>query len=141
MKKDIHPEYIETQVTCTCGNSFTTRSTAKSGQINAEVAAGCYVGAVGGAVDFLRGAARSKGGLPIVALPATAKGGVRLAKSEEEVGLAAAEMLGNTLVTIQTGDAGKQVNRLYVTDDLTEAVEYVKRESARVRPVTPEQPE
>ena len=53
MKKDIHPEYVETQVTCTCGNSFTTRSTAKSGQINAEVAAGCYVGAVGGAVDFL----------------------------------------------------------------------------------------
>ena len=33
------------------------------------------------------------------------------------------------------------IDRLYVTDDLTEAVEYVKRESARVRPVTPEQPE
>jgi acetyl-CoA hydrolase len=43
-----------------------------SGQINAEVAAGVYVGAVGGAVDFLRGAQRSKGGLPIVALPSTA---------------------------------------------------------------------
>jgi len=28
MKKDIHPEYVETQVTCTCGNSFTTKSTA-----------------------------------------------------------------------------------------------------------------
>ena len=28
MKKDIHPEYVETQVTCTCGNTFTTRSTA-----------------------------------------------------------------------------------------------------------------
>ncbi|MEO5608264.1 MAG: 50S ribosomal protein L31, partial [Ornithinibacter sp.] len=25
MKKDIHPNYVETQVTCTCGNSFTTR--------------------------------------------------------------------------------------------------------------------
>ena len=25
-------------------------------------------------------------------------------------------MLGNTLVTIQTGEAGKQVNRLYITD-------------------------
>jgi succinyl-CoA synthetase beta subunit len=49
-------------------------------------------------------------------LPADAKGGVRLTKSMEEVGLAAAEMLGNTLVTAQTGDAGKQVNRLYVTD-------------------------
>ena len=43
-----------------------------TGQINAEQAAGSYVGAVGGAVDFLRGAARSRGGLPIVALPSTA---------------------------------------------------------------------
>src|SRR6202012_5788310 len=34
-------------------------------------------------------------------LPAEAKGGVRLAKSMEEVGMAASEMLGNTLVTIQ----------------------------------------
>lgn len=49
-----------------------------TGQINAEVAAGVYVGAVGGAVDFLRGAARSRGGLPIVALPATAKGKTRI---------------------------------------------------------------
>jgi succinyl-CoA synthetase beta subunit len=45
-----------------------------------------------------------------------AKGGVRLAKSADEVRAAAQDMLGNTLVTIQTGDAGKQVNRLYVTD-------------------------
>ncbi|NJC35095.1 succinyl-CoA synthetase beta subunit [Sphingomonas jejuensis] len=45
-----------------------------------------------------------------------AKGGVRLAKSAEEVRAAATDMLGNTLVTIQTGEAGKQVNRLYVTD-------------------------
>lgn len=43
-----------------------------SGQVNAETAGGRYVGAVGGAADFLRGAARSPGGLPIVALPATA---------------------------------------------------------------------
>ncbi len=40
-----------------------------TGQINAEVAGGIYLGAVGGAVDFLRGAQRSRGGLPIVALP------------------------------------------------------------------------
>ena len=45
-----------------------------------------------------------------------AKGGVRLAQSIDEVRANAEEMLGNTLVTIQTGDAGKQVNRLYVTD-------------------------
>ena len=43
-----------------------------SGQINAEVAAGVYVGAVGGAVDFLRAAHYSRGGLPIVALASTA---------------------------------------------------------------------
>src|SRR6201992_3761125 len=49
-------------------------------------------------------------------LPADAKGGVRLAKSIEEVRSFAAEMLGNTLVTVQTGPAGKQVNRLYIED-------------------------
>ena len=45
-----------------------------------------------------------------------AKGGVRLSQSVEEVRQNAKDMLGNTLVTIQTGDDGKQVNRLYVTD-------------------------
>src|SRR6185503_8337464 len=45
-----------------------------------------------------------------------AKGGVRLAKSIDEVVAHAKEMLGNTLVTIQTGEAGKQVNRLYIED-------------------------
>ncbi|MPN61651.1 Butanoate coenzyme A-transferase [bioreactor metagenome] len=49
-----------------------------TGQINSEVAGGVYVGAVGGAVDFLRGAARSRGGLPIIALPATARGATRI---------------------------------------------------------------
>jgi succinyl-CoA synthetase beta subunit len=44
------------------------------------------------------------------------KGGVRLAKSIDEVKAFAGQMLGNTLVTIQTGPAGKQVNRLYVED-------------------------
>lgn len=43
-----------------------------TGQVNAEIAAGSYVGAVGGAVDFLRGAQRSRGGVPVVALPSTA---------------------------------------------------------------------
>lgn len=45
-----------------------------------------------------------------------AKGGVRLAKSIEEVVAHSKEMLGNTLVTQQTGPAGKQVNRLYIED-------------------------
>ena len=49
-------------------------------------------------------------------LGADAKGGVRLAKSVEEVVSHTNEMLGNTLVTKQTGEAGKQVNRLYIED-------------------------
>ncbi|MCW3834763.1 ADP-forming succinate--CoA ligase subunit beta [Sphingomonas canadensis] len=70
-------------------------------------------------------------------LPPEAKGGVRLAKTEEEVRTAASEMLGNTLVTIQTGPAGKQVNRLYVTDGVDIAKEFylallVDRASGRV---------
>ena len=49
-------------------------------------------------------------------LPPEAKGGVRLAKTVDEVRAAANDMFENTLVTIQTGEHGKQVNRLYVTD-------------------------
>ncbi|WP_192181728.1 ADP-forming succinate--CoA ligase subunit beta [Mesorhizobium amorphae] len=45
-----------------------------------------------------------------------AKGGVRLAKSVADVVANTNEMLGNTLVTKQTGPAGKQVNRLYIED-------------------------
>ena len=45
-----------------------------------------------------------------------AKGGVRLAKSVADVVANVSEMLGNTLVTKQTGPAGKQVNRLYIED-------------------------
>jgi succinyl-CoA synthetase beta subunit len=44
------------------------------------------------------------------------KGGVRLAKSIEEAETFAKQMLGNTLVTVQTGATGKQVNRLYIED-------------------------
>ncbi|MEA3009082.1 MAG: succinyl-CoA synthetase beta subunit [Sphingomonadales bacterium] len=66
-----------------------------------------------------------------------AKGGVRLARSVDEVRSNAAEMLGKTLVTIQTGAEGKQVNRLYVTDGVDIAKEYylallVDRASGRV---------
>ena len=45
-----------------------------------------------------------------------AKGGVRLSKSIDEVVANVKDMLGNTLVTAQTGEAGKQVNRLYIED-------------------------
>ena len=66
-----------------------------------------------------------------------AKGGVRLANSIDEVRTNAEEMLGNTLVTIQTGDDGKQVNRLYVTDGVDIEKEFylsmlVDRASGRI---------
>jgi succinyl-CoA synthetase beta subunit len=57
-------------------------------------------------------------------LPPEAKGGVRLARSADDVRAAATDMLGNTLVTIQTGPHGKQVNRLYVTDGVDIAKEF-----------------
>ncbi len=44
------------------------------------------------------------------------KGGVRIAKSVAEVSEFAKQMLGATLVTVQTGPHGKQVNRLYIED-------------------------
>ncbi|MGI8942929.1 MAG: ADP-forming succinate--CoA ligase subunit beta [Qipengyuania sp.] len=53
-----------------------------------------------------------------------AKGGVRLAHSVEDVETSAKEMLGNTLVTAQTGEDGKQVNRIYVTDGVDIAREF-----------------
>lgn len=43
-------------------------------------------------------------------------GGVRMAKSVEEAEKEAKAMLGRTLVTKQTGPAGKQVNRVYIED-------------------------
>ena len=66
-----------------------------------------------------------------------AKGGVRLAHSIEEVRHHAAEMLGKTLVTVQTGPEGKQVQRLYITDGVDIAKEFylallVDRGSGRI---------
>ena len=40
MKKGIHPEYMVTEVTCGCGNKFTTRSTRPS--INVEICSKCH---------------------------------------------------------------------------------------------------
>ena len=56
-----------------------------------------------------RGAGRFKDGDP-------EKGGVRLAKSIDEVSAHATAMLGRTLVTKQTGEAGKEVKRVYIED-------------------------
>jgi len=40
MKKDIHPAYHETDVTCGCGNKFTTRSTVK--QLKVDICNACH---------------------------------------------------------------------------------------------------
>lgn len=42
MKKDIHPQYLETTVTCGCGESFKTRSTIPSGSLFVEVCSVCH---------------------------------------------------------------------------------------------------
>lgn len=42
MKQGIHPEYVDTQVRCSCGNSFTTRSTKSNGNIHVEVCSACH---------------------------------------------------------------------------------------------------
>jgi succinyl-CoA synthetase beta subunit len=65
------------------------------------------------------------------------KGGVRLARAIDEVGTFAKEMLGATLVTVQTGLHGKQVNRLYIEDGANIDKEFylsalVDRETSRV---------
>ncbi|MFT4557139.1 MAG: large subunit ribosomal protein L31 [Planctomycetaceae bacterium] len=40
MKKDIHPEYFETEVKCSCGNSFQTRATVEKLQI--DICSSCH---------------------------------------------------------------------------------------------------
>jgi len=52
------------------------------------------------------------------------KGGVRLCKSSDEIKDAAEAMMGQVLVTKQTGDEGKEVQRLYVTDGVDIEKEY-----------------
>jgi large subunit ribosomal protein L31 len=42
VKTGIHPEYVVTEVNCGCGNTFTTRSTKKSGSIHVEVCSNCH---------------------------------------------------------------------------------------------------
>lgn len=65
------------------------------------------------------------------------KGGVRLAKSPKEAADFTKQMLGATLVTKQTGEAGKQVNRIYIEDGSDIARELylsmlVDREKSRI---------
>ena len=65
------------------------------------------------------------------------KGGVRLARSVDEVKTYVGQILGNTLVTVQTGPAGRQVNRVYLEDGSNIAKEFylsllVDRATSRV---------
>jgi large subunit ribosomal protein L31 len=41
MKADIHPNYVSTDVRCSCGNTFTTRST-KGGELHVELCSECH---------------------------------------------------------------------------------------------------
>ena len=80
-----------------------------TGQANAETAGGRYVGGVGGAVDFARGAARSRGGIPIIALPSTA-----VLPSGESVSRIVAQLSGPA--TVGRADAGVVVTEYGVAD-------------------------
>ncbi|HYD74397.1 MAG TPA: ADP-forming succinate--CoA ligase subunit beta [Candidatus Binatia bacterium] len=65
------------------------------------------------------------------------KGGVRIAFKPEDVGLFASQMLGKTLVTLQTGAQGRVVKRLYIEEGVKIAKEFylsalVDREQGRV---------
>jgi succinyl-CoA synthetase beta subunit len=81
---------------------------------DAETAAKHLPGPVWVVKSQIHAGGRGKG--KFVEASAGDKGGVRLAKSIDEAKQFVDEMLGKTLVTIQTGPAGKQVNRLYIED-------------------------
>ncbi len=40
MKTEIHPEYVECEVSCACGNTFTTRSTRK--RLHVDICSACH---------------------------------------------------------------------------------------------------
>ncbi len=42
MKADIHPKYEEVTVTCSCGNTFVTRSTLDKQALSVEVCSACH---------------------------------------------------------------------------------------------------
>ncbi|OIR18632.1 succinyl-CoA ligase [ADP-forming] subunit beta [mine drainage metagenome] len=66
------------------------------------------------------------------------KGGVKVCKSKAEAKEAASKMLGNTLVTLQTGPAGRKVNTIYFTEAAAIKKEYylsILLDRASSRPV------
>lgn len=42
MKADIHPKYDEVKITCSCGNTFTTRSAMAKSEMHIEVCSECH---------------------------------------------------------------------------------------------------
>src|SRR5436309_3668491 len=102
---------------------------------DAEAAAKALPGPVWVVTSQIHAGGRGKGKFKEAS--AGDKGGVRIAKSAAEVTEFAKQMLGATLVTIQTGPAGKQVNRLYIEDGSDIDKEFylsilVDRETSRV---------
>ena len=80
----------------------------------AEAAVGSLRGPVWVVKSQIHAGGRGKG--KFKELPEDAKGGVRVSFSIDEAHQNIQEMFGKTLVTKQTGSAGKQVNRLYIED-------------------------
>jgi succinyl-CoA synthetase beta subunit len=80
----------------------------------AEAAIGSMPGPVWVVKSQIHAGGRGKG--KFKELGPDAKGGVRVSFSREDALANVKEMFGNTLVTKQTGPAGKQVNRLYIED-------------------------
>jgi len=80
-----------------------------TGQVNSEVAAGAYVGAIGGGTDFARGAAASEGGLPLLALASA-----RRARDGALISSIVADLQGP--VSLTRADAGLVVTEEGVAD-------------------------
>jgi len=78
-----------------------------TGQVNAEVAGGVYVGAVGGSIDFVRAANASRGGIPVIALPSRTAGKVEASRIVARL---------NGPATIARGDAVVVVTEHGVAD-------------------------
>ena len=102
---------------------------------DSDVAAKSLPGPIWVVKSQIHAGGRGKG--KFVGLGPDAKGGVRLAKSPDEVFENAKEMLGRVLVTVQTGPHGKQVNRLYIEEASDIAKELylsllIDRETSRV---------
>lgn len=112
-----------------------------TGQVNAEVANGSYVGAVGGALDFVRAANQSPGGLSLVVLPSSV-GGKRsrvvaqlsgpVATPRSEAGVFVTEYGAADLRGAALGDRARRMIAI-VHPDLREGLERAARESGLLK--------